>query len=118
MTKFLLRQDLDGFSFTLEDSGLILLQSKRYARRNTCLGGICSVRKNVEKASLESETHPRFSIYAHSPGNYFFRLSASNGQNVAQSAVYPSKDVCLYAIEHLKRCISDAIILNEDGSEP
>ena len=118
MTAFILRRSPDGFSFCFTMLGETLLQSKRYANRNTCRNGVYSVRKNALKASVERGFHPQYRIIERSPGNLCFTLSASNGQVVAQSKYFPDRNSCIRAIEQLKHCVSDAVILNEDGSEP
>ncbi|MCC6606136.1 MAG: YegP family protein [Anaerolineae bacterium] len=46
--------------------------------------------------------HPKFQIYTSENGEYYFRLTARNGQNILSSQGYASKAGCQNGIESVK----------------
>jgi hypothetical protein len=56
----------------------------------------------------------KFEIYKDAKGEYRFNLKASNGQIIAYSEGYTSKDGCLNGIESVKKNAPDAEIVERD----
>ena len=46
--------------------------------------------------------HPKFQIYTGNDGEFYFRLTARNGQNILSSQGYASKAGCQNGIESVK----------------
>ena len=59
---------------------------------------------------------PKFEVYSDEMGGYHFRLRARNGQIIAVSQCYKSKEGCLKGIKSVKLNASDAriVILEEE----
>ena len=79
--------------------------------------GIESVKKNcvgeVEDqtvAEVAEVKHPKFEIYNDKAGEFRFRLKAKNGEIIAVSEGYTSKDSCENGIESVKKNAPDAEI--------
>jgi len=53
----------------------------------------------------------KFEVYADKAGKYRFRLKAGNGEVIAQSEAYESKDGCLNGIESIKKNAPEAPIV-------
>lgn len=52
--------------------------------------------------------HPQFEIYSGKDGQFYFRLTASNGQNILGSEGYKAKDSCTNGIESVKKNAADS----------
>lgn len=60
----------------------------------------------------------KFEVYVDEVGGYHFRLRARNGQIIALSQSYKSKEGCLKGIQSVKSSTADArIVILEDGPE-
>jgi len=59
---------------------------------------------------------PKFEVYSDEMGGYHFRLRARNGQIIAASQCYKSKEGCLKGIKSVKLNASGAhiVILEEE----
>ncbi|MBU0928577.1 MAG: YegP family protein [Spirochaetes bacterium] len=53
----------------------------------------------------------KFEWFADKSGKYRFRLKAGNGQIIAVSEAYESKDSCMNGIESVKKNASDAAVV-------
>lgn len=54
---------------------------------------------------------PKFEVYSDEMGGYHFRLRARNGQIIAVSQCYKSKEGCLKGIKSVKLNASGALIV-------
>ena len=99
-------------------NGELLLTSDIYAKSESCLNGIESIKKN-SVSHIEDQTsqnlitlsHPKYELYLDKTGEYRFRLKASNGEIIAVSEGYKSKSSCIGAIECVKSTVNTAEII-------
>ncbi|MFA7342310.1 MAG: YegP family protein [Candidatus Methanomethylophilaceae archaeon] len=118
MGRFLIKKAGSGYIFNLEASnGQVICTSQVYASEATCKNGIESVRKNckskIEDQTLqgfEALTNPKYEIYLDKAGEYRFRLKASNGENIAASQGYKSKQSCKSGIESVMNNAPDSAV--------
>lgn len=112
MSKFVIRMVPSGVKFDLRaDNGAIIATSEVYAAKAACLRGVEAVRRcaaagKVLDTTLEDQkapTNPRFEIFRDRRGRYRFRLRSRNGEIIAQSEPYSSKDACLDGAESVIR---------------
>jgi len=116
--KYTIHRQKNGYRFALKaPSGEILAMSELYSSADSCMRGIESVRKNTN-GSVEDQTnnqydkvpHPKFEVYTDKNGEFRFRLKAKNGEIIAVSEGYKSKQSCLSAIGLVKyNAISNTI---------
>lgn len=111
MGKFLIYQREKGLRFHLKAAnGETIATSELYTALPSLYSGIESVRKNGPKAKLEDltqptekrVTNPKFQLYEDKAGYYRFNLYARNGQIVASSQAYTSREACLAGIESVR----------------
>lgn len=118
MGKFVVKETATGFKFDLKaTNGQVIATSEVYTTKAACLNGIESVRVNcvggVEDQTVEpiaEVKHPKFEMYTDKSGEYRFRLKARNGEIIATSEGYKSKDSCENGIESVKKNAPDAEI--------
>lgn len=119
MGKFVIKQTNTGFTFNFKAAnGEIIAVSEVYKTEASCINGIESVKKNAQGAAIEDQTvegfavqkHPRFEVYIDKAGEFRFRLTATNGQNIAASEGYKAKTSCLNGIESVKKNAQGAAI--------
>ena len=118
MGKFVVKETATGVKFDLKaTNGQVIATSEVYSTEAACLNGIESVKKNcvgeVEDQTAETITevkHPKFEVYLDKAGEYRFRLKAKNGEVIAVSEGYKSKDSCLNGIESVKANAPEAEI--------
>lgn len=118
MGKFVVKETATGVKFDLKaGNGQVIATSEVYTTEAACLNGIESVRNNcvggVEDQTVENfETvkHPKFEVYQDKAGEYRFRLKAKNGEVIATSEGYTTKDSCFNGIESVKKNAPDAEI--------
>ncbi|MEG2959682.1 MAG: YegP family protein, partial [Oscillospiraceae bacterium] len=105
------KQTATGFTFHLKASnGEIIATSEVYSGMEACENGIESVRKNAPIAAIEEqlianfteEKCPKFELYLDKSGEYRFRLKAHNGQKIAASEGYKSKEACANGIASVR----------------
>ena len=116
MGRFLMKKAGSGFMFNLEASnGQVICTSQVYASEATCKNGLESVRKNckskVEDQTLQgyqAVTNPKYELYQDKSGEYRFRLKASNGEIIAASQGYTSKQSCKNGIESVGKNAPDS----------
>ena len=120
--KFEVYADKAGeFRFRLKArNGEIIATGEGYKARKSCLNGIESVKANcvggVEDQTVEpvvAVKHPKFEIYNDKAGEFRFRLKAKNGEIIAVSEGYASKDSCENGIESVKKNAPDAETVTE-----
>lgn len=118
MGKFVIKETSTGFKFDLKaTNGQVIATSEVYTTKAACLNGINSVKNNcvgeVEDQTVEpivTVKHPKFEMYTDKAGEYRFRLKARNGEIIAVSEGYKSKDSCENGIDSVKRNAPEAVI--------
>jgi uncharacterized protein len=93
----------------LANNSKVVAVGEAYEKYASCLKGIASIKKNCD-AAVEDQTvnnfmqlpNPKYEVYRDTSGEYRFRLKASNGEIIAQSEGYTSKEGCLNGIAVLK----------------
>jgi uncharacterized protein YegP (UPF0339 family) len=102
----------------------IVAVSEAYERKAGCINGIKSVQKNcgapVEDKTVEVEpvTHPKYEVFMDTASKYRFNLSASNGEIIAASEGYETKENCMKGIEAVQRsCDAEIEDLTETQME-
>ncbi len=121
MGKFVVRETATGFKFDLKaTNGQVIATSEVYTTKAACLNGVDSVKANcvgeVEDQTVEpvvAVKHPKFEIYNDKAGEYRFRLKAKNGEIIAVSEGYKTKDSCENGIESVKKNAPEAEIVAE-----
>jgi len=111
MPKFQIYKDAAGkFRFRLRaDNNKIVATGEAYEQHASCLNGIKSVQKNcnseIEDLTIEDRKvpNPKYQIAQDSTGEFRFHLNAANGEIIAQSEGYQTKENCLNAIEIVKK---------------
>ena len=108
MGKFVITVRKNGeFQFNLKaTNGQVILTSEGYVKKESCLNGIESVRKN-------SQIDERFEIKEAKNGKPFFNLKASNGQVIGASQMYASERTMLQGIASVKKNAPDSPIVEE-----
>ena len=123
MGKFVVKNVSSGVKFNLKAAnGEIIATSEVYASKAACKNGVASVKKNSAVAAIEDQTvegyarekHPKFVVYLDKAGEFRFRLLATNGQNIAASEGYKSKDSCMNGIASVKKNAPDADVVFEE----
>jgi len=119
MGKFLVFQKENGLRFHLKAAnGETIATSELYTTQASVRSGIESIRKNATKAKLEDLTleenikitNPRFQIFLDKGGCYRFNLYARNGQVIASSQPYTSREACFTGIESVRKNAPEAEI--------
>lgn len=109
--KYTIQRYSQGYRFILKaSSGEVLAVSDLYSKIEACLNGIEAVRKN-SIGKIEDQTqdnfsrilHPKFELYLDKIGEFRFRLKARNGETIAVSEGYKSRQACLNAIGLVKK---------------
>ena len=122
MGKFMIRTVNSGLKFDLyAANGQSILTSEVYTTENACRKGIESVRKNAPVANFEDQTapefekvtHPKFELYQDKAGEFRFRLKARNGEIIATSEGYKTKDACENGIDSVRRNAPEAEVVTE-----
>jgi len=107
MPKFQIYKDNSGkYRFRIRaDNNKIIAVGEAYEQYASCLNGIKSIQKNskapIEDTTVEGQrfSNPKFQVYKDIDGKFRFRLSARNGEIIADSSEgYETKDACLSSI--------------------
>ena len=124
MGKFVVKSTKNGgFKFDLKaTNGQVIATSQVYKRKETCLKGVESVRKNAPAAGVEDQTvegfevlkHPKFEVYQDKAGEFRFRLKATNGQIVAVGEGYTTMKACQNGIASIKKNAPDSPVTTEE----
>lgn len=103
-TKFQIYKDADEkcrFRL-LDENNKIIASGEAYEKYASCINGIKSIQRNchseIEDLTIENATkvsNPKYQIYQDAAGKYRFRLNASNGEVIADSSGYTTKEDCL-----------------------
>ena len=122
MGKFKVKETTSGVKLDLvADNGQVIATSEVYSAEANCLKGIESVKKNAVIANIEDQTAdpvveatcPKFEMYTDKAGEFRFRLKARNGEIIAVSEGYTSKDGCENGIESVRKNAPGAEIVKE-----
>ena len=119
MGKFVIRNVSSGIKFDLKaTNGQIIATSEVYESKAACENGIESVRKNAPIAAFEDQTaegfevatNPKFEMYQDKAGEFRFRLKARNGQIIATSEGYTTKNACENGVESVRKNAPEAAV--------
>lgn len=119
MSKFVIRLVASGVKFDLRaDNGETVATSEVYTARAACLRGIESLRRcaaagkllDTTQDSRKPPTNPRFEIFQDKRGSFRFRLRSRNGEIIAHSEPYTTKEACMDGIESVIHSASAAEI--------
>jgi uncharacterized protein YegP (UPF0339 family) len=109
-TKYQVYKDIGGkYRFRLRAANnKILAVSEAYESKAGCINGVKSVQKNCQ-SQIEDKTveckrlpDPKYELFVDAKLKFRFNLIASNGQTIASSEAYNSKQGCMRGIEAVK----------------
>ena len=108
MGKFVVTVRKNGeFQFNLKaTNGQVILTSEGYTKKESCLNGIESVRKNGPVAE-------RYEVKVAKNGKPFFNLKATNGQVIGSSQMYASETTLKAGIASVAKNAPDAPVVEE-----
>lgn len=119
--KFIITATPSGaFGFhLLAANGQSIATGENYTSLASCKTGIESVIKNAPIAYYEDQTaedypktvNPKFELYLDNNGEFRFHLKARNGEVIAVSEGYKSKQSCENGIESVRKNAPEADIL-------
>ena len=99
----------EKFRFRLiADNSQIVAVGEAYEQHASCINGIRSVQKNckseIEDLTIEDNKvpNPKYQINKDQAGKFRFHLKASNGEIIAESQGYETRDGCLNGLEVVK----------------
>ena len=93
----------------------IVAVSEAYERKASGINGVKSVQKNcnskTEDTTIETEklAHPKYVVFIDAASKFRFNLSAPNGEIIAVSEGYETKQNCMNGIEAVKNSCSAEI---------
>ncbi len=123
MGKFVIKKSDAGCRFNLlAGNGQVIGTSQTYSSIDACKNGIESVKTNAPVAEIEDQTkegytelsNPKFEVYADKAGEFRFRLTAKNGQNILASEGYAQITGCMNGIESVKSNAPEAEVEEEE----
>ena len=111
MGRFRIKPVATGYKFDLlAANGQIIATSEVYETEAACRKGIHSVCSSAPKAKFADlteegklPTNPRFELFLDKAGAYRFRLRSRNGQVIAVSEDYTTREACENGIESVKK---------------
>jgi uncharacterized protein YegP (UPF0339 family) len=109
--KYQVYRDTAGkFRFRLRAANnKIVAVSEAYERKAGCMNGVKSVQKNcgskIEDTTIGAETlpHPKYEVFTDVASKFRFNLSAPNGEVIATSEAYETKQNCMNGIEAVQK---------------
>ena len=109
--KYQVYKDTAGkFRFRLRAANnKIVAVSEAYERKAGCINGVKSVQKNcgapIEDKTIGAEPlpHPKYEVFTDTASKYRFNLSAPNGEIIAASEAYETKQNCMNGIEAVQK---------------
>ena len=115
MGRFRIKPVATGYKFDLlAANGQVIATSEVYETEAACRKGIRSVCASAQKAKLADltgeeklPTNPRFELFLDKAGAYRFRLRARNGQVVAVSEGYTTREACENGMESVRKNASE-----------
>jgi len=123
--KYQVYRDLDGkYRFRLRAANnKIVAVSEAYQTKAGCMNGVKSVQKNceshVQDNTIESEklANPKYEVFTDAASKFRFHLKASNGEIIAASEGYETKEGVLHGIDAVQKSC-DAEIEDLTGTQP
>ncbi|MEJ2271041.1 MAG: DUF1508 domain-containing protein [Candidatus Bathyarchaeota archaeon] len=127
--KYQVYKDMAGkYRFRLRAANnKIVAVSEAYESKAACMNGVMSVQKNcsshVEDQTKEMEklTNPKYEIFTDASSEFRFHLKASNGEIIAASEGYETKEGVMNGIDAVQRScdaeIEDLTIAKEGKKE-
>ena len=117
MGRFRIKPVATGYKFDLlAANGQIIATSEVYETEAACRKGIHSVCNSAPKAKFADltedgklPTNPRFELFLDKAGGYRFRLRSRNGQVIAVSEDYTTREACENGIESVKKNAAEEI---------
>ena len=108
MGKFIVTVRKNGeFQFNLKaTNGQVILTSEGYVKKESCLAGIESVKKN---APVEA----RYEVKVAKNGKPFFNLKATNGQVIGSSQMYASERTLKIGMASVMKNAPEAPVIEE-----
>jgi DNA-binding protein Alba len=108
--KFQVYKDASGkFRFRLrDDNDKIVAVGEAYEQHASCLNGIKSMQKNcnseIEDLTIEDRklSNPKYQIFKDAADEFRFHLKAANGEIIAESGGYQTKEDCLKTVDVVK----------------
>ena len=109
--KYQVYRDTAGkFRFRLRAANnKIVAVSEAYESKTGCMNGVRSVQKNcdskIEDKTIGAETllHPKYVVFTDVASKFRFNLSAPNGEVIAASEAYETKQNCMNGIEAVQK---------------
>lgn len=124
MGKFVIKKTSKGFTVSLKagNNAIIAVGGEVLSSAATAKKSIESIKKCSAKAPIEDQTiadfakqkFPKFEVYTDKKGEFRFRLLASNGEPIAASEGYKSKQSCLNGIESVRKNAADSEIVETE----
>jgi len=114
--KYQVYKDVAGkFRFRLRaENNKIVAVSEAYEQHAGCLNGVKSVQKNcnvnIEDLTVDGKRipNPKYQVFTDTASKYRFHLIASNGEIIAKSESYETKEGCMNGIRAVQAsCNSD-----------
>ena len=104
--KYQVYKDTAGkFRFRLRaENNKIIVVSEAYEQHAGCLNGVKSIQKNcnvnIEDLTVEGKRipNPKYQVFTDTASKYRFHLIASNGEIIAKSEGYETKEGCMNGI--------------------
>jgi uncharacterized protein YegP (UPF0339 family) len=96
------------FRLTAENNRIVAV-GEAYSSHASCLNGVKSVKKNygaeIEDSTVEGQKipNPKYQIFRDKSGQFRFHLKASNGEIIAVSEAYETKEGALDGISVVKK---------------
>ena len=111
MGRFRIKPVATGYKFDLRAAnGQTIATSEVYETEAACRKGVRSVCASAQKAKLADltgegklPTNPRFELFLDKAGAYRFRLRSRNGQVVAVSEGYTTREACENGMESVRK---------------
>jgi uncharacterized protein len=108
--KYQVYKDVSGkYRFRLRaENNKIVVVSQGYDQHEGCMNGVKSVQSNcqspIEDTTINGEAipNPKFQVFSDKVGEFRFRLNASNGEIIAASEGYQTKESCLNGVAAVK----------------
>ena len=111
MGRFRIKPVATGYKFDLlAANGQVIATSEVYETEAACRKGIHSVCASAPKAKFADltedgklPTNPRFELFQDKAGAYRFRLRSRNGQVIAVSEDYTTREACENGMESVRK---------------
>ena len=109
--KYQVYEDMAGkFRFRLRaGNNKIVAVSEAYEAKAGAMNGVKSVQTNcqskIEDTTIPGEKlpNPKYTVFKDAAGEYRFNLTAANGEIIAQSEGYETKQGCMHGIEAVQK---------------